>query len=329
MSFVYNYRGSSIENRHTVSVAVVNAAGNLIAYAGHPTLPAYLRSSAKPFQAQALFLSGAVKRFDFSQKELALVAASHAGSPDHASTAQGILNKLGLEYTALACGIHPPAGYKARKALEASGQKPNELHNNCSGKHSGMLAVAVALGAPTQGYEALEHPVQHMNLQTIKDLSGVTDIPLGIDGCSVPNFMLPLDKAAHMFALLADPQHAPANYQEGLETTFQSMRAYPDMVAGEGELDTVAMQTIPDAASKGGAEGYQGVALRTTDYGPLGIAIKIEDGSSAARETAIVSVLEQLGQNTQGLETWKRPSIYNHRKIEVGYTEAAIELNWT
>jgi L-asparaginase II len=329
MSFIYDYRGSSIENRHAVSVAAVNPAGKLVAFAGNPTLPAYLRSSAKPFQGQALFLSGAVKRFNFSQKEIALVMASHEGSSEHTNVAQSILNKLGLDYTALACGIHPPAGYAARKALEASGEKPTELHNNCSGKHSGMLAVAVALGTPTQGYEHLEHPVQQMNLQTIKDLSGLDDIPMGIDGCSVPNFMLPLDKAAMMFALLADPTQAAATYREGLAATFQAMRAHPEMVAGEGELDTVLMQHMPDVASKGGAEGYQGLALRSTAYGPLGIALKVEDGSSAARGPAVVRVLELLGQPTLALEKWKRPSIYNLRKIETGYTEVDIELTWT
>jgi L-asparaginase II len=328
MSFVYDYRGSSIENRHSVSVAIVNPDGKLIAHAGHPKLPAYLRSSAKPFQAQALFLSGAIKRFGISQKEIALAAASHEGSPDHTTTAQSILSKIGLEYTALACGVHAPANYISRKALEASGQKPNELHNNCSGKHSGMLVVAVALGTPTQGYEHLEHPVQQLNLQTIKDLSGLDDIPFGIDGCSVPNFMLPLDKAARMFALLADPKHAPTNYQDGLEATFQAMRAHPEMVAGEGEMDTVLMQHMPDVASKGGAEGYQGLALRSTAYGPLGIALKIEDGSSAARGPAVIRVLELLGQPITALEKWKRPSIFNHRNIEVGYTQADIELTW-
>lgn len=328
MSFVYEYRGSTIENRHAVSVAIVNASGNLIAYAGNPRLQAPMRSTAKPFQTQALFLSGAVKHFALTQKELALASASHLGTPEHVGVAQGFLKKLGLNYEYLACGIHAPADFEARKTLESSGEKPTAIHNNCSGKHSGMLSVALMLKAPLEGYEKLEHPVQQLNLQTIKDLSGVDTIPWGIDGCSVPTFVLPLENAARMFAFLADPSKAPEKYQEGLEKTFEAMKAFPVMVAGHGELDTVLTEGVSGAVSKGGAEGYEGVALRETPHGPLGVIFKVEDGNSAVRATAVVRVLELLGQDTTALEKWRRPVITNHRKITTGYVEADIKLTW-
>lgn len=329
MSFVYEYRGQSVENRHAVSVAVVNASGKLIAYAGNPKLQAHMRSSAKPFQAQALFLSGAVSHFGFSQKEIALASASHMGTPEHVEVAQQMLSKLGLSFEHLACGIHAPADYESRKALELANQKPTAIHNNCSGKHAGMLSVALMLKAPLEGYETFEHPVQQMNVQTIKALSGVDNILWGIDGCSVPTFVLPLENAARMFAFLADPQHAPAKYQEGLESTFQSIKAFPVMVAGHGELDTVLTQGLSGAASKGGAEGYEGVALRESPYGPLGVIFKVEDGNSAVRGTAVVKVLELLGQDVSALEKWRRPAITNHRNITTGYVEADLELIWT
>jgi L-asparaginase II len=328
MSFIYEYRGNIIENRHAVSVAVVNASGKLVAYAGNPGLQAHMRSSAKPFQTQALFLSGAVKHFGFTQKEIALASASHMGTPEHVEVAQGMLTKLGLSFENLACGIHAPADYESRKTLEASGQKPSTIHNNCSGKHSGMLSVALMLKAPLEGYEKLEHPVQQLNLQTIKDLSGIEDIPWGIDGCSVPTFVLPLENAARMFAFLAEPQKAPTTYQEGLEGTFQAIKAFPIMVAGHEELDTVLIQGLSEAVSKGGAEGYEGVALRDTPYGPLGVVFKVEDGNSVVRGTAVVKVLELLGQDTTALEKWRHPIIYNHRKIETGYITADIDLTW-
>ncbi len=328
MSFVYEYRGNTIENRHAVSVAIVNTSGKLVAYTGNPKLQAHMRSSAKPFQTQALFLSGAINHFGFTQKEIALASASHLGTPEHVAVAQEMLTKLGLSFEHLACGIHAPADYESRKALEASGQKPTAIHNNCSGKHSGMLSVALMLKAPLEGYENPGHLVQQLNLQTIKDLSGITDIPWGIDGCSVPTFALPLENAARMFAFLAEPQHAPAKYQEGLESTFQAMKAFPVMVAGHGELDTVLTEGMSDAVSKGGAEGYEGVALRNTPHGPLGVIFKVEDGNSAVRGPAVVRVLELLGQDTTALEKWKRPAITNHKKITTGYVEASIELNW-
>jgi L-asparaginase II len=328
-SFVYVYRGGAIENRHQVSIAIVNSSGKLLASSGNPKLSAHMRSSAKPFQAQALFLSGAVERFGITQKEIALASASHEGTPKHINVAEGFLKKLGLDVTALACGTHAPGDYESRKALESLGQTPSAIHNNCSGKHTGMLSVALALGVSTTGYEKPQHPVQQLNLQTIKDLSGLQDIPWGIDGCSVPTFILPLENAAQMFALLADPSQAPTNYQDSLETTFGAMRAYPEMVAGPAELDTVLMQNVSGAAVKRGADGYCGMALRETPYGPLGVVLKVEDGNSVVREPAVVKVLELLSQNTIALEKWREPIISNHRKIETGYIGANIDLNWT
>jgi L-asparaginase II len=329
MSFIYDYRGDTIENRYGVSVAVVNPDGKLLAYAGDPKLQVHMRSSAKPFQVQALFLSGAITRFGITEKEIALAIGSHEGAPQHVEAVQGFLKKLGLDVSDLACGAHMPGDYESRKALEAAGQKPTALHNNCSGKHSGMLSVALSLGAPLHNYERLEHPVQQLNLQTIKDLSGVTNIPWAIDGCSVPTFVLPLENAARMFALLASPASAPVKYQESLEAAFQAMQQYPEMVAGVGEIDTVIMQNISGAVAKRGGEGYYGLALRDTAYGPLGVVLKAEVGKSSSREPAVVKVLELLEQDITALEKWREPILSNHRKIKTGYTKADIELIWT
>lgn len=326
-SYTYAYRGGIIENRHNISIAIVNSENKLIASSGNPQLLTHLRSSAKPFQVQALFQTGAAKKFN--DKEIALACASHIGSAEHVAVAKGMLEKLGLDVFALACGVHMPEDKVERVRLERASEKPTALHNNCSGKHSGMLSVAQMLNAPTEGYEQPDHPVQQLNFQTIKDLSGVQDIPFGVDGCSVPVFVLPLDKAAWMFLQLAIPQSAPEKYRDGLERAFQAMRTYPEMVEGEGGIDTVLMQTVPNLAVKRGAEGYYGMALRESKYGSLGIVLKVEDGNSDAREPAVVRTLELLGAlpEDNGLE-WKRPIIRNHRKIETGFLETDIHLTW-
>jgi L-asparaginase II len=328
-SFTFAYRGSIIENRHRISIAVVNAENKLIASSGNPALLAHLRSSAKPFQAQALFQSGAAKKFGFTDKEIALACASHHGTSEHLSVVKGMLDKLGLGLSDLACGVHWPASKEERTRLEQAGEKPNALHNNCSGKHAGMLAVAKMLEAPTQGYEKSEHPVQQLNFQIVRDLAGAQEIPFGVDGCSVPAFVLPLDKAAWMFAQLANPQSAPEKYRKGLDHAFRAMKTYPEMVQGEGEIDTVLMQQISGLVCKQGADGYYGISLRETNHGPLGIVLKVEDGSTAAREPAVVRTLELLGvlpeDNTL---PWKRPLMRNHRKLETGYIEADINLGW-
>jgi L-asparaginase II len=328
-SYTYAYRGGIIENRHRISIAVVNSENKILASSSNPQLLAHLRSSAKPFQAQALFLTGAAKKFEFTDKEIALACASHVGTPEHVSVAKGMLDKLNLTESDLACGVHWPASKEERTRLEQTGEKPTALHNNCSGKHAGMLAVALTLGAPTQGYEKPDHPVQQLNFQTMRDLSGVQEIPFGIDGCSVPVFVLSLDKAAWMFAQLANPQSAPEKYREGLEQAFRAMKTFPEMVAGEGEIDTVLVQQIPGLVCKQGADGYYGISLRETKYGTLGVVLKVEDGSTAAREPAVIRVLELLGVISEdNTLPWKRPIIRNHRKIETGYLEAHIELVW-
>ncbi|MER3480545.1 MAG: asparaginase [Meiothermus sp.] len=328
-SYVYAHRGSEIENRHRVSLAVVNREGRLLAAGGDPRLLAHLRSSAKPFQAQALFQSGAMRRFGFGPEELALAMASHDGTPAHTEIAARMLERIGLDPSYLACGVHPPLSRAARRELEAHHQKPTVLHNNCSGKHSGMLAVAVALGADPKGYELPEHPVQQLNFQTVRDLSGVPEIPYGVDGCSVPTFVLPLDRAAWMFTQLAEPGLAPEKYREGLEAAYRAMRQHPDLIAGPESIDTVLMQRVPGLVAKRGADGYYGMALRESKWGPLGIALKVEDGSIAAREPAVVQLLELLGALHPGdpLE-WRRPPIKNVKGLEVGYYQARLGLTW-
>ncbi len=325
----YAYRGGLIENRHRVSLAIVSPSGQLLAYSGNPHLATHMRSSAKPFQAQALYLSGAIERFGITPAEVALTCASHDGMEPHVAIAQNYLHKIGLDASYLACGAHLPFDPSSRKALQQSGQPATVLHNNCSGKHTGMMAAALAIGADPRGYEQPEHPVQQLNLQTLRDLSGQSHIPYGVDGCSVPTFVIPLASAARMFALLAQPKAAPAKYQEGLEGVFRAMRQHPDLVAGPHSIDTVLMQKLPDLVAKRGADGYYGLALRNTRWGDIGITLKVESGSNDAREPMVVRLLEELGILSPEVELeWRRPLVRNVRKLEVGYLEARLELAW-
>jgi L-asparaginase II len=328
-AYTYAYRGGLIENRHRVSLAIVGPQGNLLAYTGNPHLAAHMRSSAKPFQALALYLSGAALRFGLTPAEVALTCASHDGMEQHVTIAANYLHKIGLDESYLVCGAHLPFDPAARKALQQAGQSPTVLHNNCSGKHTGMLATALALGANPRGYEQPEHPVQQLNLLTLRDLSGHHRIPYGVDGCSVPTFVLPLAPAARMFALLAAPEAAPAKYQEGLEAVFNAMQQHPDLVAGPHSIDTVLMQRLPQLVAKRGADGYYGMALRNTRWGHIGIALKVESGSNEAREPMVFRLLVVLGILSKEVELeWRRPPIRNVRRLEVGYWEARLELSW-
>ncbi|WP_038055109.1 asparaginase [Thermus amyloliquefaciens] len=323
-AFVHVYRGELVENRHRVSLAIVGQEG-LLAYGGNPALLAYMRSSAKPFQALALFLTGAVERFGLTEEEVALATASHDGTPQHVAVAARFLEKLGLGPEHLACGVHPPFSREARRALEEAGLSPTPLHHNCSGKHAGMLAAALAMGAPVEGYERPDHPVQRLNQKTLLELSG-TQPAHATDGCSVPTFALPLARAARAFHLLARPEAAPEVYREPLLRVQKAMRRHPELVAGPGSIDTLLMERLPLVAKRG-ADGYYGLALLESPHGPLGVALKVEDGSSQAREVAVVALLRLLGLDP-GPTPWDRPEVRNHRGLRVGHLEAQLDLTW-
>jgi L-asparaginase II len=331
MSQIYSFRGGLIENRHTASLAIVAPSGALLAYSGNPALPTHLRSSAKPFQAQALFQTDAVARFDLAQYEVAISCASHMGSQRHQEVVAGYLKKIGLGPDQLMCGAHIPIDKEAARQLRLANLEPTVLHSNCSGKHAGMLAAALALGASPVGYELPDHPVQQLNFRIVRELAGVDEVPFGIDGCSVPAFVLPLHNAARMFAQLACPAAAPEKYRAGLEDTYRAMRMHPEMVSGNGGMDTVLMRCLPNLVCKGGADGYYGFALRASKWGPLGVTLKVESGNSDAREPLVIALLEALGVlagDEAFTAAWRRPIVRNVRKLHVGWMETELDLHW-
>ncbi|HSD83104.1 MAG TPA: asparaginase [Anaerolineae bacterium] len=326
------WRGGRLESEHCGAIAVVDATGKLIAHAGDVDLISYLRSSAKPFQLLPLVESGAADRLGFTDAELAVIAGSHAGEPRHVAAVQSILNKIDLPDTALQCGIHVPFNAEAAKALRSANREPSVLHNNCSGKHSGMLAQAVDRGLSTHDYLDPQHPVQESIRRRLAELGGVTldEIGVGVDGCSAPCFAMPLRAAALAFARLADAgskmQHA------GLGRIARVMMNYPEMVSGEGRLDTDLMRAVPQrVVSKGGAEGYHGLGVIRPNGSALGIAIKIADGDGKrGGQPVVIETLRQLGVlNDEALaklksyHTWK---ITNHRGLAVGEVKANFQM---
>lgn len=323
-------RGGRLESEHRGAIAVVDATGQLIAYVGDVELVSYLRSSAKPFQLLPLIDSGAADRFGFTDRELAVIAASHSGEPQHVAAVQSILNKIGLPETALQCGVHPPFNAAAAQALSA-GQAPSAIHNNCSGKHACMLAQAIDRGLTTHDYLEPDHPIQITIRQTFTDLSGVAfdEVDVGVDGCSVPCFALPLKSAALAFAKLANAQ-TPA-----LARIRRVMTEYPEMIGGEGRLDTDLMRAAKGRViSKGGAEGYHGFGvLPDADRPALGIAIKIADGDGKrGGAPVVIEVLKQLGvlnaEALLALKSYHMWTLTNHRGIDVGEVRPNFSLRF-
>jgi L-asparaginase II len=320
-------RGALVESRHRVHAAVVDSNGQIRAAAGDPDLVTYIRSAAKPFQAIPLVADGALDRFGITVEELALVCGSHSGEPRHVTAAESILRRIGLDGDALACGAQPPLHAETRRELAESGLEPLRLHNNCSGKHAGMLALARIHGWEIAGYHLPEHPVQQ---RMLAEVSRWVDLPheaigLGVDGCGVVSFGLPLRNMALGYARLASAARAgdrEATYVVG------AMTSYPEMVAGEGRLCTDLMLACHGRVlAKIGAEGVYCVAVPGAE---LGIALKIEDGAQRAAGPAILSILRQLDLISEDdLGTLYRhayPPLLNTRGEPVGELRARIEL---
>jgi L-asparaginase II len=297
-------RGSITESWHRGHVLAIEPDGNVVAYLGAPqTTVTFLRSSAKPFQAMPLLVSGAAERFGFTDREVALACASHNGEPIHTELVASMLEKIRLGPEALKCGIHEPYSVEAARELRERGEAPNALHNNCSGKHAGMLAVALHLGAPIDTYIRPEHPVQ---LAIGKSIAQFTDVPVedlavGVDGCAVPVFGMTVKAMAFAFARLVSP---PLSFDEptrrACERIVRVMSTYPELIGGTSDrLDTEIMRAAPGRlVSKVGAEGVYTAGIKPCEEWPrgLGVALKIEDGDDRrARPTVVVETLRQLG----------------------------------
>ncbi len=326
MSYVHVLRGGLLESRHHVHAAVVRPDGSLLASTGNADFTTFLRSSAKPFQAQVLIPF--LERFGLDSSHLAIAMASHGGEAVHTRVVAELMERAGVDPAWLICGIHAPFDAGTRSELRSRGENPSVLHNNCSGKHSGMLAACLALGLPTQGYATVEHPLQTQILEVIQAILETEDVGVAVDGCGVPCYRVALRSAALGFAHLAAPDSLPSR-QAGLEIAGDAMREHPYLIAGRGRIDTALMQAVPTAISKIGAEALIGVGITTSSHGPLGIALKIEDGSERARDVAATRILEQLGVIGQrDLLEYRAASILNVAGDAVGTIQPAFDLIW-
>jgi L-asparaginase II len=334
-------RGSITESRHRGHIVAVDGDGQVVAHLGSPHNVTYLRSSSKPHQAMPLVASGAADHFGFTEKEVAIACASHNGETIHTETVARMLEKIGMDASALKCGVHEPYSAEAARELRERGLEPTVLHNNCSGKHTGMLALALYLNAPTETYDEPSNPVQLNIVRSIAQFSGipVEDIAVGIDGCGVPTFGVTVRAMALMYArLVAVPEDFDDETRRASQRIVSAMTAYPEMIGGRAErLDTVIMQAARGGVvSKVGAEGVYTAAVLPCELWPrgLGLAFKIEDGEDRrARPTVVIEVLRQLGVlNDDALEAVKPYAsfpITNRRGDTVGEVRASFELNLT
>lgn len=317
----YPTTGNTIENMHMGSVAVVDCTGKLLWSAGDPDLLTFTRSALKPFQALPFLLADGPARFALTQPELALLCASHSGEDQHIAGVQAILGKIGLDDSHLACGCHAPLFYDTLDMPVPPELRWRPVHHNCSGKHSGFLAWCRLHDAPTADYVNPAHPLQQAVRQTLADALGIPaqNMPSGMDGCSAPNYALPLSRLAQLYARLAQGR-SDVQLGGALGDLFDAMTNNPDMVSGRGRTDLAYMSAgAGDWVTKVGADAVQTIGVRSAG---LGIAIKIADGAKRVLPVVTVSVLDQLGllDATQRalLEAYRQPPIFNARGMPVG-----------
>jgi L-asparaginase II len=312
---------------------VVRPGGDLLARVGSERLETFLRSAAKPFQAMPLLVAGGAERFSLSSADLALICASHSGTAAHVERVVDLLRRGGLELSRLRCGVHRPFDEESAVALDRAGEAPTTLHNNCSGKHAGMLLACRLLDLPLASYLELDHPLHRMVLGELSAVCGVAadEIAVGVDGCSAPCFAISLESAARAYAALADPASSGLSAERVtlLRTVADAMTGHPEMVAGPGTFTTRLMEvTRGRLLGKEGAQGVYAIAVR----GPvaLGLVLKIADGWDRARSSVVLDLLRQLGslsrEEFDELAPFYQPAIYNRRGLEVGRVVSRVEL---
>ena len=320
-------RGPVIEAVHYGQIAAAWPSGEPAASLGDAAAPVTLRSSAKPLQALAVVTSGAADRFRFEPRHLALACASHQGSALHLGAVREMLARMELDESYLECGAHWPDDREERDRLIRAGEEPTAVHNNCSGKHAGMLATALALGASPRGYLDPDYPVQVLIRRHLALMSGVPEADLFplLDGCGAPTYALPLRSIACAFARLAQPEGLPAEVATAAGRATAAMLAHPALVQGRRSFNTALLQEASGAViAKGGAEGLFALALT----GPgLGIAVKVSDGSGRPWPPVVMALLaRQLTSVPPGPAAYVRPEQTNCRGAVVGHLEATAAV---
>jgi L-asparaginase II len=313
-------RGEVVEAVHRGSIAVVDSNGKLIASYGDPQTVAFLRSSGKPFQALPFVEYGGVEHYGYTARELSLSCASHDGARIHLDAVKALQDKIGITEDNLQCGGHLPSDPEMLRDYIVQGKRPTHNVNNCSGKHTTMLAHAKMRGLPLENYLDLNHPIQQEIISTLAEMCKMdkSRIELGVDGCSAPNFAMPLYHAALGMARLCDPHELTQARADACNKITSAMTAYPEMISNYGEFDCELMKACEGkVVTKRGAEGFQIVGLMpgvlTKDSPGVGIAFKVTDGDASSMNESLESTTRVRPSVT--LEILKQLNVLNEKQL--------------
>jgi L-asparaginase II len=322
-------RGDLVESVHHVAVCAANARGDVILRTGDVESPVFLRSSAKPFIAAAAIEAGVREAFNLDMREIAIISASHVGEPFHIEAVRSILRKIGLDESALQCGAHLPYKEAEAQAMQRRGEDPTAIHNNCSGKHAGILALCKLLGADESTYMEASNPAQRYILAFCARLSDddPQEWPVGVDGCGIPVYATSLRQAAMAFARFASLDRLEARDAMALLVVRDAMVSYPQYVSGTTEFDTRVMIAGGGAiACKSGAEGVHALSLIPRG---VGLVSKTLDGTPRARAPVTMACLRALGSSAADatdLGAFVAPVVYNRAGRAVGEIRVSADF---
>lgn len=321
-------RGGIVESKHKIRAVIVSSSGELLDSWGDVVTPVYPRSAIKAMQVLSLVEMGGAEKFGFTEEEIAICCASHNGEEQHVNTVQAMLDKLSFTLKDFECGVHWPMRVESGYQLAGKGLEPNALHNNCSGKHVGMLALAKVLGVSPQGYIDIDHAVQRQIAKTMAEMCeyDYAKASWSPDGCSAPTWAIPLPNLALAFAKFADPSSLSTSKQQACKTIFDAVVKHPFMVAGTERYCTEMMQILGDKAFlKVGAEGVYIAAIPSLK---IAIALKCEDGAFRAAESVMTALLDYVGITEdipdEALASYRSVVLKNWNQLHTGTIECDL-----
>jgi L-asparaginase len=319
------YRGNAVESFHIAYVVAVNDANEIVFAAGETDYPVFIRSAGNPFQAALMLETEAVEKFKLDDEEIAITCSSHNGESFQTEVVSRLLKKIGMCVDDLVCGIHPPFDRTSYEQMILQGRRATAIHTNCSGKHTGMLAMCKALDIVTGTYIDIDHPVQQRIFEKIKLYSEIDKIPIAVDNCNTPTFFMPLFNLALMYRKLVE------GADEQLQKIFHVMNLHPKHIAGKGRFDTDLMTSMHGkGVSKYGSEGVRGIGIRSeSDH--IGIAIKVLSGNWQAADSVSVALLKHLkllDEETVGkLEKYSKPPLKSYSDKTIGHIETELVVD--
>lgn len=323
-------RGGLLESFHRGAVCIVNDKGEIVFELGNSMQMCYPRSAMKFVQVLPLVELGGIEKFEFTEAELAVMCGSHNAESFHLETVRSILQKIGLSEQELGCGAQYPSSKRDANALVQTGTKPTAIHNNCSGKHAGMLALCQLLGYDTQNYLDPHHPIQQLILTYVAEMYEwpASKMVCALDGCTAPIYSIPVYHQALCFKNLVDPTQFSEKRQKACKTVLKAISNYPEMVAGTHRYCTDMMkETAPNIIGKTGAEGIFCMSFLDQKYG---VCIKIDDGKMLPQYNVAQAILESSGLLSKEQEAKLHPyctsELKNFNQLITGEIRAKTEL---